>query len=620
MPIIHIGQVSIIRALIFALYVLDSIQSPQDIKQLDLDQLQSLADEIRAFLIENIQKTGGHLAPNLGTVELIVAMHYVFDTPDDSFVFDVGHQAYTHKILTGRKDKMSTLRKKDGLSGFTKRSESEHDAFGAGHSSTSISAALGIAIGNKVNQVNHKSIAVIGDGALTGGMSFEALNHAGDSDADLLIILNDNDMSISKNVGAMNKYLTKLISGKVYSTMKSKSLGFLEKMPMIHEFARRSEEHLKGMVLPSTLFEELGVDYFGPIDGHDLPMLVKTLQNLKQLKMPRLLHIITKKGYGLKTAENDPCKFHGIAPAESNSSTLPSYSSVFGQWLLDTATNDSKLMAITPAMCTGSGMSEFEVKFPDQYFDVGIAEQHAVTFAGGLATQGLKPVVSIYSTFLQRGYDQLIHDIALQNLNVLFAIDRAGLVGADGATHAGSFDLSFLRCIPNLIIMAPSNSVEMYQMLNSAYQLDGPVCVRYPRGTSLIKDYTSDNTIEIGKANVARIGKKIAVFAFGTTLDQALIAGEELDATVVDMRFVKPLDEDLILELSKTHQQLITIEDNAITGGAGSSVSELLHAHKINTPLTLLGLPDSFTEQGSQEELYVLYGLDANAIIRAAQS
>ena len=600
--------------------MLDSIQSPQDIKQLDLDQLQSLVDEIRAFLIENIQKTGGHLAPNLGTVELTVAMHYVFDTPDDSFVFDVGHQAYTHKILTGRLDKMSTLRKKDGLSGFTKRSESDHDAFGAGHSSTSISAALGISIGNKINQVNHKSIAVIGDGALTGGMSFEALNHAGDSDADLLIILNDNDMSISKNVGAMNKYLTKLISGKVYSTMKSKSLGFLEKMPMIHEFAKRSEEHLKGMVLPSTLFEELGVDYFGPIDGHDLPMLVKTLQNLKQLKMPRLLHIITKKGYGLKTAENDPCKFHGIAPAESNSSTLPSYSSVFGQWLLDTASNDSKLMAITPAMCTGSGMSEFEIQFPNQYFDVGIAEQHAITFAGGLATQGLKPVVAIYSTFLQRGYDQLIHDIALQNLNVLFAIDRAGLVGADGATHAGSFDLSFLRCIPNLIIMAPSNAVEMYQMLNSAYQLDGPVCVRYPRGTSLIKDYTNNNTIEIGKANIARIGKKIAVFAFGTTLDQALIAGEDLDATVVDMRFIKPLDESLILDLSKTHQQLITIEDNAITGGAGSSVSELLHAHKINTTLTLLGLPDSFTEQGSQEELYTLYGLDADAIIRAAQS
>ena len=600
--------------------MLDSIQSPQDVKQLDLDQLQSLVDEIRAFLIENIQKTGGHLAPNLGTVELTVAMHYVFDTPDDSFVFDVGHQAYTHKILTGRKDRMPTLRKKDGLSGFTKRSESAHDAFGAGHSSTSISAALGIAIGNKVNQVGHKSIAVIGDGALTGGMSFEALNHAGDSDADLLIILNDNDMSISKNVGAMNKYLTKLISGKVYSTMKSKSLGFLEKMPMIHEFAKRSEEHLKGMVLPSTLFEELGVDYFGPIDGHDLPTLVKTLQNLKQLKMPRLLHIITKKGYGLETAEKDPCKFHGVAPASTSNSTLPSYSAVFGQWLLNTATNDQQLMAITPAMCTGSGMCEFEIQFPNQYFDVGIAEQHAVTFAGGLATQGLKPVVSIYSTFLQRGYDQLIHDIALQNLNVTFAIDRAGLVGADGATHAGSFDLSFLRCIPNLVIMAPSNAIEMYQMLNTAHQFNGPVCVRYPRGSSLIKDYTSDITLEIGKANTARIGQKIAIFAFGTTLDQALIAGEALDATVIDMRFVKPLDEKLILETSKTHQQLITIEDNAIAGGAGSSVSELLHANHINTPLTLLGLPDNFTEQGSQEELCTLYGLDADGIIQAVQS
>ena len=600
--------------------MLDSIQSPQDIKQLDLDQLQSLVDEIRAFLIENIQKTGGHLAPNLGTVESTVAMHYVFDTPDDSFVFDVGHQAYTHKILTGRLDKMHTLRQKNGLSGFTKRSESEHDAFGAGHSSTSISAALGIAIGNKINRVEKKSIAIIGDGALTGGMSFEALNHAGDSDADLLIVLNDNDMSISKNVGAMNKYLTKLISGKVYSTMKSKSLGFLEKMPMVHEFAKRSEEHIKGMVLPSTLFEELSIDYFGPIDGHDLPMLVKTLQNLKQLKMPRLLHIITKKGYGLETAENDPCKFHGVAPAQTNSSTLPSYSAVFGQWLLDTAKNDQQLMAITPAMCTGSGMSEFETKFPEQYFDVGIAEQHAVTFAGGLATQGLKPVVAIYSTFLQRGYDQLIHDIALQNLNVIFAIDRAGLVGADGATHAGSFDLSFLRCIPNLVIMAPSNASELYQMLNTAYHTSGPICVRYPRGTSLIKDYTSDNTIEIGKGNIARIGNKIAIFAFGTTLDQALIAGEELDATVVDMRFVKPLDEALILKLAQTHQQLITLEDNAITGGAGSGVSELLHTHQISTPLTLLGLPDSFTEQGSQEELYALYGLDSESIIQAAQS
>jgi 1-deoxy-D-xylulose-5-phosphate synthase len=600
--------------------VLDSIQSPQDIKQLDLDQLQSLANEIRTFLIDNIQKTGGHLAPNLGTVEMIIAMHYVFDTPNDSFVFDVGHQAYTHKILTGRLDKMHTLRKKGGLSGFTKMSESKYDAFGAGHSSTSISSALGIAIANQINMTDYKSIAVIGDGALTGGMSFEALNHAGDSDADLLIILNDNDMSISKNVGAMNKYLTKLISGKVYSTMKSKSLGFLEKMPKIHEFAKRSEEHLKGMMLPSTLFEELGVDYFGPIDGHDLPMLVKTLQNLKQLKMPRLLHIITKKGHGLETAENDPCKFHGVAPASASGSTLPSYSEVFGQWLLDTAANDQKLIAITPAMCTGSGMSEFEIQFPNQYFDVGIAEQHAITFAGGLATKGLKPVVAIYSTFLQRGYDQLIHDIALQNLNVVFAIDRAGLVGADGATHAGSFDLSFLRCIPNLVIMAPSNAVDMYQMLNTAYTSQGPICVRYPRGTSHYQDYASNKTLEIGKASIARTGSKIAIFSFGSTLEQALIAAEELDATVVDMRFIKPLDEALIIELSASYQQLISIEDNAITGGAGSAISELLHTQHINTPLTLLGLPDQFTEQGSQEELYALYGLDANAIINAAQS
>ncbi|SFV84430.1 1-deoxy-D-xylulose 5-phosphate synthase [hydrothermal vent metagenome] len=582
--------------------------------------MQSLADEIRTFLIDNIQKTGGHLAPNLGTVELIIAMHYVFDTPNDSFVFDVGHQAYTHKILTGRLDKMHTLRKKGGLSGFTKMSESEYDAFGAGHSSTSISSALGIAIANQINMTDHKSIAVIGDGALTGGMSFEALNHAGDSDADLLIILNDNDMSISKNVGAMNKYLTKLISGKVYSTMKSKSLRFLEKMPKIHGFAKRSEEHLKGMMLPSTLFEELGVDYFGPINGHDLPMLVKTLQNLKQLKMPRLLHIITKKGYGLETAENDPCKFHGVAPASASGSTLPSYSEIFGQWLLDTAANDQKLIAITPAMCTGSGMSEFEIQFPNQYFDVGIAEQHAITFAGGLATKGLKPVVAIYSTFLQRGYDQLIHDIALQNLNVVFAIDRAGLVGADGATHAGSFDLSFLRCIPNLVIMAPSNAIDMYQMLNTAYTNQGPICVRYPRGTSLHQDYASNKTLEIGKASTARVGSKIAIFSFGATLQQALIAAEELDATVVDMRFIKPLDEALIIELSASYQQLISIEDNAITGGAGSAISELLHTQHINTPLTLLGLPDQFTEQGSQEELYSLYGLDANAIINAVQS
>ncbi len=598
--------------------VLDSINCPQDIKQLNLEQLQSLADEIRAFLIKNIQKTGGHLAPNLGTVEMSIAVHYVFNTPTDSLVFDVGHQAYTHKILTGRKDKMHSLRQKNGLSGFTKRSESEHDSFGAGHSSTSISAALGIAIANGINHNNSKSIAIIGDGALTGGMSFEALNHAGDSNADLLIILNDNDMSISKNVGAMSKYLTKLISGKMYSTMKNKSLGFLEKMPRMHEFAKRSEEHLKGMVLPSTLFEELGLDYYGPIDGHDLPTLIKTLQNLKTQNKPRLLHIITKKGRGLDSAENDPCKFHGIAPATDGTSTLDSYSAVFGRWLVNTATNNKKLIAITPAMCTGSGMCEFEQKFPEQYFDVGIAEQHAVTFAGGLATQGLKPVVAIYSTFLQRGYDQLIHDIALQNLNVIFAIDRAGLVGTDGATHAGCFDLSFLRCIPNLTIMTPSNGLEMYQMLNTALKMESPACIRYPRGVANVENYETQGTIEIGKAKILLKGKKTAIFAFGNRLECALEAGKKLGASVIDMRFVKPLDTALISALTDAHQQLISIEDNAISGGAGSAIGEYLHQQKITTPLHILGLPDDFTEQGSQEELYQQYGLTAEAIVAIA--
>ncbi|NYT26923.1 1-deoxy-D-xylulose-5-phosphate synthase [Candidatus Thiodubiliella endoseptemdiera] len=601
--------------------MLDSVNYPKDIKQLDLTQLQSLADEIRAFLINTVQKTGGHLAPNLGTVEMSIALHYVFDTPKDSFVFDVGHQAYTHKILTGRKDKMDTLRQKEGISGFTKRSESVHDSFGAGHSSTSISAALGIAIGNGINNNGHKSIAIIGDGALTGGMSFEALNHAGDSDADLLIILNDNDMSISKNVGAMSKYLTKLISGKVYSTMRNKSLNILDKMPRMREFAKRSEEHLKGMVLPSTLFEELGLDYYGPIDGHDLPTLIKTLQNLKAQNKPRLLHIITKKGYGLNSAENDPCKFHGIAPATdgvNNTVTLDSYSAVFGRWLVNVAAENKKLIAITPAMCTGSGMSEFEQKFPKQYFDVGIAEQHAITFAGGLATQGLKPVVAIYSTFLQRGYDQLIHDIALQNLNVIFAIDRAGLVGADGATHAGCFDLSFLRCIPNLTVMIPSNGFEMFRMFNTALKMDSPVCIRYPRGSANIEHYETQDTVEVGKANILLEGSKTAIFAYGNFVKIALEAGKELGATVIDMRFIKPLDEALISKIAHTHQQLISIEDNAISGGGGSAISEYLHQQKINTPLQILGLTDDFTEQGSQEELYQQYGLTAKNIINVA--
>jgi len=599
--------------------VLDNILRPSDIKQLDFDQLQQLADEIREFLIESINKTGGHLSSNLGTIELTLALHYVFSTPDDSFVWDVGHQAYAHKILTGRKEMMSTLRQKGGLSGFTKRSESEHDAFGAGHSSTSISAALGFALANKINKKNSTAIAIIGDGALTGGMAFEAMNHAGDADANLLIVLNDNDMSISKNVGALNKYLTRLISGKVYSTMKSTSLNLLKGLPRLQEFAKRSEEHLKGMILPGTLFEELGIDYFGPIDGHDLPTLIKTLQNLKNQSKPRLLHIITTKGRGLEMAEKDPIKFHGIAPPSSSSNSFPSYSQVFGRWLCDKAAKSDRLVAITPAMCEGSGMVEFSTSYPSRYFDVAIAEQHAVTLAGGMAIQGLKPVVAIYSTFLQRGYDQFIHDIALQNLNVIFAIDRAGLVGADGSTHAGVFDLSFLRCIPNVVIMAPSSSLEMYEQLNTAYSLDGPVCIRFPRGKSEIESYATDTIQVIGKANVVREGFDVAILSFGTTLSQALKAGEVLNATVVDMRFVKPLDEALISELAKSHNKLISIEDNVISGGAGSAVAEFIHSTQLNIALNIIGLPDEFGEHGSQEELYELYGLTADNIVKCAK-
>ena len=600
--------------------MLNDIQNPSDLKNLNIDELNSLAEEIKLFLVSSLDKTGGHLSSNLGTIELTLALHYVFDTPNDTFVWDVGHQAYTHKILTGRKELMSTLRQKDGISGFTKRSESEHDAFGAGHSSTSISAALGIAIANKLQQNSNTSIAVIGDGALTGGMSFEALNHAGDTDVNLLIVLNDNDMSISKNVGALSKYLTRLISGKIYSTMKSKSLEFLERLPRIQKFAKRSEEHLKGMILPGTLFEELGVDYFGPIDGHDISILIKTLQNLKNLDKPRILHIITKKGHGVEAAEQNPLKYHGISPPSNSNNNFPSYSKVFGDWLCNTAGNDERLVGITPAMSEGSGMVEFSTMFPERFFDVAIAEQHAVTLAGGMATKGLKPVVAIYSTFLQRGYDQFIHDIALQNLNVLFAIDRAGLVGADGATHAGIFDLSFLRCIPNIVIMAPSSSLEMYKALNAAHNLNGPVCVRFPRGKSHIEEFKTDEVIEIGKANIIRNGKDIAIFAFGNMLEPSIKAGNELDATVIDMRFIKPLDDDLIIKIANTNKKLISIEDNTVTGGAGSAINELLQREKIRTPLSILGVPDRITEHGSQNELYELYGLDAMHIVKAGSS
>ena len=600
--------------------MLENIQKPSDIKDLSIEELNILADEIKSFLVDSLEKTGGHLSSNLGTIELTLAMHYVFDTPNDTFVWDVGHQAYTHKILTGRKDLMSTLRQKDGLSGFTKRSESEHDAFGAGHSSTSISAALGIAIANQLKQNLDTSIAVIGDGALTGGMSFEALNHAGDTDANLLIILNDNDMSISKNVGALSKYLTRLISGKIYSTMKSKSLKFLERLPNVQKFAKRSEEHLKGMFLPGTLFEELGIDYFGPIDGHDISILIKTLQNLKNLEKPRILHIITKKGHGVKAAEDNPLKFHGISPPSSSTNNFPSYSSVFGEWLCNTAGNDERLIGITPAMSEGSGMVNFSNKFPERFIDVAIAEQHAVTLAGGMATKGLKPVVAIYSTFLQRGYDQLIHDIALQNLNVIFAIDRAGLVGADGATHAGIFDISFLRCIPNIVIMAPSSSIEMYKALNASHNLNGPVCVRFPRGKSSVEDFVTDDEIEIGKAHILRTGIDIVIFAFGNMLEPSMIAAEEVNATVIDMRFIKPLDEKLIIELASVNKKLISIEDNAISGGAGSAINEVLQKNSIKTPLHILGVPDFVTEHGSQKELYELYGLNAKHIIKVCES
>ena len=600
--------------------MLNNIHKPSDIKKLNIEELNDLALEIKLFLIESIEQTGGHLSSNLGTIELTLAMHYVFDTPNDTFVWDVGHQAYTHKILTGRRDLMSTLRQKDGLSGFTKRSESEHDAFGAGHSSTSISAALGIAIANKLQQKSDTSIAVIGDGALSGGMSFEAMNHAGDTDANLLIILNDNDMSISQNVGALSKYLTRLISGKIYSTMKSKSLEFLERLPRVQKFAKRSEEHLKGMFLPGTLFEELGIEYFGPIDGHDIPVLIKALQNLKNIENPRILHIITKKGHGLEAAEQNPLKFHGISPPSSSSNNFPSYSKVFGEWLCNSAQNDERVIGITPAMSEGSGMVNFEKNFPERFIDVAIAEQHAVTLAGGMATKGLKPVVAIYSTFLQRGYDQFIHDIALQNLNVIFAIDRAGLVGADGATHAGIFDLSFLRCIPNIVIMAPSSSIEMYKALNFSLEFDGPVCVRFPRGKSAIEEFVTDQSLEIGKGKIVRTGKDIAIFAFGNMLEPALRASEKINATVIDMRFVKPLDENLIIDTANSYKKLISIEDNTASGGAGSAINELLQSKNIKTPLHILGVPDLVTEHGSQDELYLLYGLHEENIINVAKN
>jgi 1-deoxy-D-xylulose-5-phosphate synthase len=604
--------------------LLPDIRDPRDVRALAEEQLPALAEELRRYTIESVSRTGGHLASSLGTIELTVALHYVFNTPHDRVLWDVGHQAYPHKILTGRREQMDTLRKKGGLSGFLKREESEYDAFGAGHSSTSISAALGMAVAAKRTGIERQVVAVIGDGALSAGMAYEALNNAGDMDADILVILNDNDMSISPNVGAMSNYLARILSGKVYTSMREGSKTVLSTIPPVWEFAKRVEEHMKGMIMPSTLFEELGFDYYGPIDGHDVHNLVRTLQNLSRIKGPRFLHIVTRKGKGYEPAEGDPLKYHGVTPFDPESGKMekkPSgktYTQVFGDWLCDMAARDVRLIGVTPAMREGSGMVEFSQKFAERYVDVGIAEQHAVTFAAGLACDGMKPVAAIYSTFLQRAYDQVVHDVCLQNLPVLFAIDRGGLVGADGPTHHGAFDLSYLRTLPNMMIMAPADENECRKMLSTGFQHNGPAAVRYPRGTGPgVAVEPELDTLPIGKAEVRRQGKRVALLAFGNMVAPALEAGEAFNATVVNMRFVKPLDESLVLELARTHELLITIEDNAIAGGAGSGVSECLAANGVVVRIVHLGLPDQFIEHGEPKELYADCGLDAAGIRRA---
>jgi len=612
--------------------LLESINNPGDVRSLDANQLEELADELRAFLIQTVGQTGGHLSSGLGTVELTVALHYVFNTPQDKLVWDVGHQSYPHKILTGRRDQMRSIRQQNGIAGFPKRSESPYDTFGVGHSSTSISAALGMAIAAQQSadedEADKKVVAIIGDGAMTAGMAFEALNHAGSLDANLLVILNDNDMSISPNVGGLSNYLARILSGKLYLTARAGSKKVLSQIPNMWELAQRVEEHAKGMVIPGTLFEELGFNYIGPIDGHDIDSLVKTLGNLKSLDGPQFLHIVTKKGKGFTPAEEDPCAFHGVGSydpdtgeslttgnASANKKVGPTYTQVFGDWLCDMAAQDKKLMGITPAMREGSGMVAFSEQYPAQYFDVGIAEQHAVTLAAGMACDGLKPVVAIYSTFLQRAYDQLIHDVAIQNLPVMFAIDRAGLVGADGPTHAGSFDLSYLRCVPNLMVMAPADETECRQMLSTGYQHNGPSAVRYPRGFGPGTQPAQDlETLPVGKAEVRLSGTRIAILAFGSMVAPAVSAGEALGATVINMRFVKPLDENLILEMAEQHTLIITVEENVVAGGAGSGVNECLAAHGVTVAIHNLGLPDRFVEHGEHSALLGQCGLDAKGI------
>lgn len=605
--------------------LLDRASSPAELRRLGEADLETLADELRQYLLYTVGQTGGHFGAGLGVVELTIALHYVFDTPDDRLVWDVGHQAYPHKILTERRELMGTLRQKNGLAAFPRRAESEYDTFGVGHSSTSISAALGMAIAARLQGKERKSVAVIGDGALTAGMAFEALNHASEVDADMLVILNDNDMSISHNVGGLSNYLAKILSSRTYSSMREGSKKVLSRLPGAWEIARRTEEYAKGMLVPGTLFEELGWNYIGPIDGHDLPTLVATLRNMRDMKGPQFLHVVTKKGKGFAPAELDPIGYHAITKLEAPGSAPkktggPKYSSVFGQWLCDMAAQDARLLGITPAMKEGSDLVAFSERYPERYFDVAIAEQHAVTLAAGMACEGMKPVVAIYSTFLQRAYDQLIHDVAVQHLDVLFAIDRAGLVGEDGPTHAGSFDISYLRCIPGMLVMTPSDEDELRKLLTTGYLFDGPAAVRYPRGSGPNHPIDPDlQPVEIGKGVVRRRGGRVALLVFGVQLAEAMKVAESLDATVVDMRFVKPLDEALVRELAGSHELLVTIEENAVMGGAGSAVGEFLASEGLEVPLLQLGLPDYYVEHAKPSEMLAECGLDAAGIEKAVR-
>ena len=603
--------------------LLERINFPKDLKSLKRSELKLLAMELREFVIESVSKTGGHLSSNLGVIELTIALHYVYDAPKDKLIWDVGHQTYAHKVLTGRKGEMHTLRKKDGLSGFPRRSESIYDEFGTGHSSTSISAALGVSEALRKRKSKNKAIAIIGYGAMTAGMAFEGLNHAGSTDNNLLVILNDNDMSISKNVGALNNYLARLLTGKLYDGLKKSGKAVFAKVPPVLELARKTEEHMKGMVIPGTLFEEFGFNYVGPIDGHDLDVLIDTLENIKKIDGPQFLHVATKKGFGYNPAQNDPNKFHGVGqfnPVNGQSKDIAkslTYTQVFSTWLMKAAKKNVHLCAITPAMSDGSGLNEFAKKYPARYYDVGIAEQHALTFAAGLALSGIKPVIAIYSTFLQRAYDQLIHDIAIQNIPMLFAIDRAGLVGADGATHSGNFDISFMRCIPNLILMSPSNESECFEMLSFGYEYNGICAVRYPRGQSPNNTiHQLKDPIRLGCANKVRTGKKVAILAFGPIIETCREVADEIDASLIDMRFIKPIDKKMIKQISKDHELLVSVEENAVNGGAGSAVLEVISESNIACKTLVIGIPDKFFENASQQEVLKACGLDKQSIVR----